>query len=151
MVWRKEIWRTFTTLPYKIHNKNLKNYFILSQLIFTHIQFFYDLAIKNRNFTMATDFDNNFVDSNPKLSILTLKDTNISKQFNSKYHETTLNQENRLEAENSAQSTFKYHNIPYSYTPVTFSSLWFVNRWIDLKFLLEVPSTQIYILTVGIW
>ena len=34
--------------------------------------------------------------------------------------------------------------------PVTFSLFRFVNRWIDPKLLLEVPSTQVYILTVGI-
>jgi len=54
---------------------------------------------------------------------------------------TTLNQENRAEAENSAQNTFTYYSFPYSNTPVTFSSFQFVNRWIDLKILLEVPST----------
>ena len=67
----------------------------------------------------------------------------ISKHFNFICHETTLNQENRVEAENSAQNSFKFHNFPYSHTPIAFSSFRFVNHWIAVKRLLGVSNTAI--------
>ena len=42
-------------------------------------------------------------------------------------------QENKAEAENSAQNTNQYHSFSHSNTPVSFSSFQFVNRWIDSK------------------